>query len=380
MKYFVLNVVHGLGPILRLLEVGYELNEELKRRDKEPLYFIIPDLGNKQNLVVQDEFIGSDLLQYVLVDPLYGELLKGIVYRGDDHRDFLRNLVAAQPPQQDKIGQHFESRFRVHKLDDTQTEVDVDPTDCYELARNPLVRLPIPGIAYTFGYRTDILREMKRLGVEGYDDSLLDRLIPILDRAEAARLIDFVQYPSTIPPMNRKNITYTPLHSRRKQPNTESIEPGIYVSVTGIEGLREQLVEQAKRLNLQLYCPNSAAKELSGVATVVKTDIVTNSNIQAVFSRFGWGAVTLALTAGKPLITLPASIRDDPEMLLNQKLLVDELGLASVLDERDVGEVLEEARQRANRIPDFLASLESRFGTIDGPKYTARMLADHLKN
>ena len=45
MRYFVLNVVHGVGPILRLLELGEEVNREIERSGGEPYSFVIPDLA-----------------------------------------------------------------------------------------------------------------------------------------------------------------------------------------------------------------------------------------------------------------------------------------------------------------------------------------------
>ena len=229
---------------------------------------------------------------------------------------------------------------------------------------------------YTFGYRSDILRTMRFVEADGYTDELVDSILPILEEPESNRDINFVQEPATVVPSSREFVS-TPLHSRRRTPNSERIEHGIYVSVTGIEGLRSGLVEAAKSLGLKIYCPQSAVKEFPE-AEVKSPDIVTNHNIEAVFSRFGWGAVALALMAEKPLITTPTDVKDDPEIILNQNLLVNERELASLLDGRDIKEVLEEAKDRTRNTKRMVANMERDYRTVEGPVYVAKIIANSL--
>ena len=376
MKYLVLNVAHGLGPIIRLLELGEELNRQLAERGTDKYSFIIPDLGERQNLAVADEFRHSDIIHHILVDPIYGRSLTKIAYKGDDHRDFLCNIVSIQPKAQEEIAKHFKKEFTVHGFSENK-ERRIRPSDCYEIARNPFVRLPFPGFMYTFGYRSDIIKEMQKEGVQGYDEKTMEQLLSILETAEEGREINFVQDPPTIKPSAARSFTYTPLHARRKLSNNEQIEQGVYVSVTGIKGLREKLIADAERMKLRLYSSVSVSKDFPE-AVVKSPDIVTNPNIKCVFARFGWGAITLALMSEKPLITPQTDFRDDPEIFLNKRLLVDDLKLASVLDNRHVEEVLEEASERAKGISKFLSQLQAKYKTVEGPAYASRILADYL--
>ena len=79
----------------------------------------------------------------LLVDTVYGGQLKSLLYKGDDHRDFLKFVRDNQEKAQSDISTHFDSEFIVHSFNDRSVEQKVDPRDCKELAGNSLVSSPL---------------------------------------------------------------------------------------------------------------------------------------------------------------------------------------------------------------------------------------------
>jgi len=107
-------------------------------------------------------------------------------------------------------------------------------------------------------------------------------------------------------------------------------------------------------------------------------ETMSNPNIITTVCRAGWGAVTDGIMAGKGVMLVNTGKGDDPEIILNTKKLVD-YGFASVIDERPIKEVMQEAVNKSQNVSAFLDKSMQEYGTIEGPIYAGKRLARELK-
>jgi hypothetical protein len=365
MKYMVANVVHGLGPLIRLGELVQETNKVAGERGREAYDLIVPKTTEKQAELLEQRF-GQDF--GIWTDPVYGDISGKIMFKGDDFREFMKFYAQNYQGVQNLINGHFKGKFKVRSSEGIEKEVD--SAECTELSRNPLIKLPFSrGVSYDFGKKGQMLQTMKGR-VPGYEQ--IGDYLKILEEVEASRQIQFVQDPATSEPIDLAGIIRTPLHGIKREVNNEPMERGIYVSVTGIPGLAQKISDASKKLGLRVYA-NESPQDFPG-CTRAGIETITNPAIEAVFCRLGWGAVNEAVLAGKPLITIPASEKEDPEIILNQDLMVNSLKIGALMDGRPTSEVLEDAKERAGNMKSLVQRLQTAYGTEEGPKYAGKVL------
>ena len=155
------------------------------------------------------------------------------------------------------------------------------------------------------------------------------------------------------------------------QPNNDSIEKGIFVTITGIPGL-ERLYADAKRLGLKLYSNDTEAVPSSAHAL---PHIIPNKHIMFQFARSGWSSVWISMISGTPLVVPDFDAHDDPEIYFNNRA-VEELGLGIIYR----GQPLEEILAQAETIKQSSAAIKQqvldKWGTLDGNRYCAKMFVE----
>ncbi len=246
-----------------------------------------------------------------------------------------------------------------------------------ELNRSPRVRYDVaPAYSTTFGYVADILERALTLppGTVDVDRKLLERGTAFADRIERAQALHCMAYPATFSfspdYSDRYGATLVPPTTNLPEPATEPPPGhGIYVTVTGIEGL-ERLYAEARALGLALYS-NDPATVAGSVRAPPST--VASSSIRLHFARAGWGSLWLSLLLGTPVLVPRYDASDDPEIYFNN-LALTELGFGIVYDGQPLSEVLARApacEARAARLRDEIVG---RFGTLSGNQVCAKLL------
>ena len=169
---------------------------------------------------------------------------------------------------------------------------------------------------------------------------------------------------------------FTPPFTHPPKNNTEEISNGMYIMVSGIEGLRK-FFDVAKNFNIILYCPPYT--NLEGANNSYPPEIVSNPNIKYQFARTGWSTVWWSHMSETPLITFPYQKYDDPEIFFNERT-VKKLNLATIYNEGidNPEDILKIADSKVNNLKYVNSRLLENYGTIDGIEYMSRIICDFL--
>ena len=219
----------------------------------------------------------------------------------------------------------------------------------------------------------------------GFDYSILKEVeVKIANRIEDDKTVHFMPEPFVFSYDEKrtrwKNEIFTPPFIHVPKKNNEEVEKGMYVMVTGLDGL-EGLFQGVHDFNMRLYCP-PFVKDLEGADNTHTPNFISNPNILCQFGRTGWSTVWLSHMTKTPLIA-PAYARvkgDDPEIYFNEKS-IEKLGLAVVFDGvRNPKEVLKEALSDSfkSNLINVNTKLVENYQTLDGMNYTANAIVSYL--
>ena len=376
--FLVTNFAYGTGPYLRATELALALNDELEQRGEERLGVIVPLVyGEKQKGIMREEFTRH--ADEIFLDGELGKILGSVFYGGNTYEEALIRWFKNVKHVSRKANEHL-SGGKIGMVGLSDKPRTVDPKGIVlELNRSPRIRYDIaPSYSTTFGYVADILDGVKSVpsNMVAVRRDLVDKGIAAAHWVEARQTMHAVAYPAAFSWRADYQPRYptevlTPPMLRPYPPNGEHIEPGIFVTITGIPGL-ERLYADAKRLGLRIY--SNDADAVPGSIRMLP-HVVSNKNILFQFARSGWSSVWLSMISGTPLVVPDFDPKDDPEIYFNNAA-VEELGIGAVYR----GEPLETMLARAPGIKlasaNICGEVLSRWGTLDGNRYCAKIFAD----
>lgn len=175
----------------------------------------------------------------------------------------------------------------------------------------------------------------------------------------------------------REKEIFTPPFIHFPSERSENVPAGMYVMLTGIDGLRS-LFERVHKFGIKLYCP-PFVKDIEGADNRFAPDFVANPNIKYQFARTGWSTVWWSHMTQTPLITPKYVQGDDPEIYFNEKS-VSKLGIASLFDgSSNPEEVLRQADLQKEKMRNLNRRLSENYGTLDGMNYTAKIIVDDIE-
>jgi hypothetical protein len=255
-----------------------------------------------------------------------------------------------------------------------------------ELNRSPRIKYDIcPSYFTSFGYIEDVLANALDVGPDkiGLNRKLVKTGVATAHFAEAGQKLYFMAYPATFSfannyqPKYENEILVPPITSLPKDsPDVKmNIEPGIYVTITGIPGL-ERLYRETFDLGLKLYC-----NDIEAVVGSIKKlpHIIPNKNIIFQFARSGWGSIWYSMFAGTPLVVPEHDPLDDPEIYFNN-LAVEKMGLGIIYRGQPLKEILAQADDIRKNYDKIKKEIINRWGTLDGNKVCAELIVkDFLK-
>jgi len=408
--YIVTNFAYGTGPYLRTTDLAIAVNDELEKSGRERCRILVPWVyGDRQKTVMLEEFAAHNEKHpgEILLDAELGALLRSVFYTGTrSYEDALRQWVATYRDVSQAAHEHLAGTLKAETL--RGERVACSGRDIIaELSRSPRIRYDIaPSYFTSFAYVGEILERAQEEEGIAVDRELLKKGITAAQWVEENHRFHCIAWPATFAYMDsyvhsiissvipakagihKKKKVLDP-HLRgddklRRYPaeiivppiapppvaNDEKLEPGIFVTITGIPGL-ERLYADAVRLGLKLYSNDTAAVPGS---IWMSPHVIPNKNIAFQFARAGWSSIWLSMISGTPLVVPDFDPHDDPEIFFNN-CSVKKLGLGMIYR----GEPLEEILQRSDELKKSTARMKDevlhRFGTLDGNRACAELFA-----
>lgn len=366
MKYAVLNFAYGTGPYLRTTKLALEFNEELSKRGQEKLGIVVPWVyGEKQRKVMIEEFSGN--AEQIFLDPKLGSILKSIFYGNSTYQETLIRWSRDVRKVSAEAREHLSGKIALESLADQKVEVEGKDI-IVELNRSARVRYDVaPAYASTFGYIAEILENLP-------SSPLMKAGIEAANWVEDGQRLHAVAYPGTFSWKKDYKPRYsseilTPPVTREYPANDEDIEPGIFVTITGIPGL-ERLYEEARSLSLKFYSNDTEAVP----GSVKKLPyVVPNKNIIFQFARAGWGSVWLSMMSGTPIVVPEYDPADDPEIYFNN-IAVEKLGIGIVYRGQPLEEIMAKTTGIKENCRKLCKDIMERFGMLDGNQYFAQII------
>lgn len=381
MKYLVTNFAYGTGPYLRTTELALAVNAELEKRGLGRLGVIVPWVyGGKQRRIMLEEFGDEEALHPggVLLDAALGKILERVFYGNDTYEEALGAWVKEGKALSREAGAHLFGTFTAGNL--SGSEATVNGADIVmELCRAPrLIYNRASSYNVSFGYISEIL---ERVAGEAKNVIQLDRSLAAEGRLLAGEIekkqrLNCISEPGTFSYLGGREHRYEseraiPPTITLPQPNDESIEGGIYVTITGIPGL-ERLYSEARRLGLKIYTNDPAA--VPG-GERLPPHVVPNPRIKLQFARSGWGSIWLSQLCATPFVAPEFDPADDPEIYFNN-LAIEKLGLGVIYRGQPLEDIIAEAERLQPGIAKINQELLARFSTLDGNAYAARLIVD----
>ena len=201
--------------------------------------------------------------------------------------------------------------------------------------------------------------------------------IKIAEEVESQYKFTCVAHPGTFSFLeNRKpvgrEISIPPTIYPPKQ-NSDPIQEGIFITITGIPGL-ERLYNEAKALGLKLYSNDPST--VPGSERLLP-NVIPNPKIKLQFARSGWGSVWFSQLSGTPFVCPEFDPLDDPEIYFNNKC-IEKLGLGIIYRGQPLSDILAEAEKLRPGIRKINQDLLDKFGTYNGNEYSAKIIVDDL--
>ena len=374
MTHIITTFAHGNGPYSRTIDLALAVNQRLK--EKMPI--VVPLVyGDRQKKIIKEEHGESDL---ILFDEFYGKILYELFFKTGNYQENLEFLLKNQPSLEERLRNYLSGTLRTKTFDGK--EVLVKGSDVsFELSHNPRVATGYENSFYTtIGFFSQILHFAMSEDL-GFDSSLLREVGEIAHKIEDDKTLHFMPEPFVFSYNGArkrwKNEIFTPPFIHVPKDNDEEVQEGMYVMITGIDGLME-LFNQIGEFGMKLYCP-PFVKDIKNADNGHTPDFVANPHIRYQFARSGWSSVWLSHMTGTPLIT-PAYVNgDDPEIYFNERT-IEKLGLGVVFRENENPvEVLRRADSLRNRLEVVNQGLMYTYGTLDGIDYTADVIVAHLR-
>lgn len=386
----ITTFAHGNGPYSRTVDLGLAINNILKEKKEDPLSIIVPLVyGDRQKNIMLEDF--GDIIKnnpnLILFDETYGEILNKLFFKTGHYKENLELLLEKQPELEEQLNNHLSGKFKVKNFGGDEIEVYRDDI-AFEISHNPRVATHFAKSYYTtIAFFSEILRKAAKEsslidGPNAFDKKLLLEVAEkIADKIENDKKMHFMPEPFVFSyDSNRKRLRgeiFTPPFIHLQPVNTEDIKEGMYVMVTGIDGLMD-LFKGVKDFGQELYCPPFVNIEGVGPENKKHPNFVFNRNIDYQFARTGWSTVWWSLMSKTPLIAPKYTKGDDPEIYFNE-LSVSQLGLAVIFDSSRIPrETLQDANFLRPNLENVNELLNQNYGKVDGMDYTADIIVRDL--
>ena len=377
-KFIVTNFAYGTGPYLRTVDLAIAFNEELEKAGHARMDILVPLVYAERQRRVMEEAFGAHDRKYpgeILLDSKLGALLNSVFYIGNrSYETALGQWVRTYRTVSQEAHEHLSGSITAETLGGEKIIVSGKDI-AVELNRSPRIRYDVaPAYFTSFAYIAEILERAESVPAITVDRDLLRQGVAIARWVEERQRIHCIAYPATFAYLGDAyaprypDEILTPPIAPLPPANDEAIEPGIFVTITGIPGL-ERLYADAKRLGLKLYS-NELATSIHALP-----HIISNNRISFHFARAGWSSIWISMISGTPLVVPGFDPYDDPEIYFNNKS-VEELELGVVYRGQPLEEILASRDRIRKSYEKMRAEILRRWGTLDGNQFSAKIFAD----
>ncbi len=380
-RHIVVNFAYGTGPYLRTTDLAIAFNGELEKRGHPRMGIIVPWLyGERQREVMLERFSSHERKhpREIFLDPQLGTVYRKVFYGTHSYEESLRLWVDRCLPVSRETHHYLKGNLSVETLTGEKLSVH-GSTIAIEINRSPRLRYAVaPSYFTSFASIGEILE--KAIGIE---EIKLNQKLLLLGARTATFVEDghkkyFLAEPATFSHLKKRTPRFegeiaSPPIAPLPGKSQKKIQPGIYVTVTGIPGL-ERLYAEARSLGLTLY--SNVVESVPG-STRALPSIIPNKDIRLHFARSGWSSVWISMICGTPFVAPPHDPYDDPEIYFNN-CSVEKLKLGSIFRGQSLQEILSESTAIKDACKEECARIIKKFGTLDGNAYCARLIADHF--
>ncbi|MEK7117202.1 MAG: hypothetical protein AAB861_00315 [Patescibacteria group bacterium] len=382
MKYIVTNFVYGTGPYLRTTELALAINNEMEKRGKPRFGIIVPWVyGEKQKRIMLEEFgdLNMKFPGEIWLCSELGKILNTIFYGNNTYEQALKLWVSNFEKLNSEAKTLLSGKIELESMDGEKKIIEGSDI-LIELSRAGRIKYGIKtSYGVTFGNTSEILKNTLTVPEMeiAVDRNLVREAIAIAENTESQYKFTCVAYPGTFSFL--KNRTPVGLEISipptiyPPQPNSDPIQEGIFITITGIPGL-ERLYNEAKDLGLKLYSNDPSA--VPGSERLLP-NIIPNPKIKLQFARSGWGSVWLSQLSGTPFVCPEFDPLDDPEIYFNN-ICIEKLGLGIVYRGQPLSDILKEAEILKPNIRKINQEILDKFGTYDGNEYSSKIIVDDL--
>ena len=382
MKYIVANFVYGTGPYLRTTELALAINNEMEKRGQSRFGIIVPWVyGEKQKRIMLEEFseLNKKFPGEIWLCAELGKILNTIFYGNNAYEQALKLWIDNFEKLSNEAKALLSGKIELENLNGEKKIIDGSDIEI-ELSRAGRIKYGIKtSYGVTFGNASEILKNTLDVSEKeiAVDRDLVKEAIKIAEEVESQYKFTCVAHPGTFSFLeNRKpvgrEISIPPTIYPPKQ-NSDPIQEGIFITITGIPGL-ERLYNEAKALGLKLYSNDPST--VPGSERLLP-NVIPNPKIKLQFARSGWGSVWFSQLSGTPFVCPEFDPLDDPEIYFNNKC-IEKLGLGIIYRGQPLSDILAEAEKLRPGIRKINQDLLDKFGTYNGNEYSAKIIVDDL--
>ena len=380
MKYIVANFVYGTGPYLRTTELALAINNEMEKRGQSRFGIIVPWVyGEKQKRIMLEEFseLNKKFPGEIWLCAELGKILNTIFYGNNAYEQALKLWIDNFEKLSNEAKALLSGKIELENLNGEKKIIDGSDIEI-ELSRAGRIKYGIKtSYGVTFGNASEILKNTLDVSEKeiAVDRDLVKEAIKIAEEVESQYKFTCVAHPGTFSFLeNRKpvgrEISIPPTIYPPKQ-NSDPIQEGIFITITGIPGL-ERLYNEAKALGLKLYSNDPST--VPGSERLLP-NVIPNPKIKLQFARSGWGSVWFSQLSGTPFVCPEFDPLDDPEIYFNNKC-IEKLGLGIIYHGQPLSDIIVEAEKLRTRIQKINKDLLAKFGTYNGNEYSAKIIVD----
>jgi len=342
-KVIIINCGYGNGPYLRATEIALAVTKLLNEEWK----IVVPHVyGDRQARIMKEEFGDHPS---ITLDPTLGALLKTLFFDGTSYSAFLTHWLTHVDEVSTSMCNYIKSTYG----------------NIYtEISRAPLAMLGAQHSYYnSFSRTSQILQRSIGNDAIAIEDTLLTQAAKKMKHLEDGYDEHFISIPGTFAPESN-DIPIPP--SANTKTWSDDLELGVYVTVSGIPNV-DSLTQITDALGVPVYT-NDASKIPNGIE--LPPEILMSKKIVAHIARAGWGAAWSSLLSETPLITLPYTSTDDPEIYFNN-IRIQEIGVGTVWN----NQTLEDIYDMQSSVSSYKTMLNEQFEGKNGATIAAEKIA-----
>lgn len=376
-KYVLCDIAYGNGPYLQMAYLVVELRKHLLKKGID-LRLIMPGLyGERQKNILKEELekeIEKDP-EFLLIDKKYGKLLSVLEYRHESYEQYMKRYISKYDHIFGKIKEHFKGAVSARDMSGKRHIIH-ESEILFEISNLPRCQ-PLLKDSYYIGITltSKILSEAKK-HCSWINPKLLDSMERIMKSNESLFSKRIILKPGTFPKEEYEDVMFSPFIEPRLKPNNENIEKGIFITVSGIDGMK-RLFKGIEKFGLKIYIATFSKLKIKAEKKDPK--ILSNKNILYHFARNGWASVKRSIYTETPLIMPKYENWDDPEIFFNERRILQE-GWGIVFDsEEDPETILKNAGKCIQNYKKFKSKIRKEFNMINGPRYCAEIIIKDLE-